>query len=118
MPEKYVWLQRKINCIKKKFRMNKRFLPVCTVFLALLFTSYSVIAQADTSHKRYTVAVFTPLYLDSAFDAAGEYRYDKYFPKFINPGLEFYEGIKLAADSLNAEKIKLDIEIFDTRSGS
>src|SRR6185369_15676157 len=75
-------------------------------------------AQADSLHKRYTVAVFTPLYLDSAFDASGEYRYDKNFPKFISPGLEFYEGIKLAADSLKIENVALDIEIFDTRSAS
>jgi hypothetical protein len=74
-------------------------------------------AQTD-SVKRHRIAVFVPLYLDSAFDASGNYRYDKNFPKFINPGLEFYEGVQLALDSLQAEKVLLDIQIYDTRSAT
>jgi hypothetical protein len=98
--------------------MKKMLFPACMIVLSILCKSNSSLAQADTVHKRYTVAVFTPLYLDSAFDAAGNYRYDKNFPKFISPGLEFYEGVKLAADSLKGEKVPLNIEIFDTRSAS
>ncbi len=97
--------------------MKKKLLPVF-IALSLFCKSNDLFAQTDSLAKRYTVAVFMPLYLDSAFDAAGEYRYDKNFPKFINPGLEFYQGIKLAADSLKTEKVALDIEIFDTRSAS
>jgi len=95
-----------------------RLLPLLIAALTLICTCSRAFAQTDTVHKRYTVAVFTPLYLDSAFDAAGEYRYDKNFPKFISPGLEFYEGIKMAADSLKIEKLPLNIEVFDTRSAS
>ena len=76
-------------------------------------------AQADTSFadtSRYRVAIFSPLYLDSAFDVSGNYRYDKSFPKFINPGLEFYEGAQMALDSLENEHVKLDVDIYDTRS--
>ncbi|MEO5683857.1 MAG: amino acid ABC transporter substrate-binding protein [Chitinophagaceae bacterium] len=98
--------------------MKKTLLSVFVIALVLLCKSKHAAAQADTMHKRYTVAIFTPLYLDSAFDASGEYRYDKSFPKFISPGLEFYEGVKLAADSLKAEKAALDIQIYDTRSSS
>ena len=72
-------------------------------------------AKPDSA-KRHRIAVFVPLYLDSAFDPAGNYRYDKNFPKFINPGLEFYEGAELAIDSLQMEKVPLDIHIYDTRS--
>ena len=51
------------------------------------------------------IAIFAPLYLDSAFTASQEYRYGKnVFPKFINSGLEFYEGVQLALDSLAKEK--------------
>ncbi len=96
--------------------MKKTLLPFAIVVLALFCKSNVIFAQADTVHKRFTIAVFTPLYLDSAFDAAGEYRYDKNFPKFINPGLEFYEGVMLAADSLESENAPLTIEVFDTRS--
>jgi len=96
--------------------MKKTLLPAIVLSLLLFFSSNNSFAQTDSVQKRYTVAVFAPLYLDSAFDASGEYRYDKNFPKFINPGLEFYEGIKLAADSLAIEHVPLDIEIFDTRA--
>lgn len=98
--------------------MKKTLLLFCILALVFSCITYNGFAQADSLHKRYTIAVFTPLYLDSAFDASGEYRYDKYFPKFINPGLEFYEGVKLAADSLRSENAPLTIEIFDTRSAS
>jgi hypothetical protein len=40
------------------------------------------------------------------------------FPKFINPGLEFYVGASLAIDSLNAERVPLEIHVYDTRSVS
>ena len=96
--------------------MKKRFLPVYSLLLCVLCLHAAVFAQTDTVHTRYTVAIFAPLYLDSAFDANGQYRYDKYFPKFINPGLEFYEGVQMAADSLGKENIPLDVQVFDTKA--
>lgn len=89
----------------------KRYFP----YLLLLVLAVRTHAQ-DSAGARHSVAVFLPLYLDSAFDATGAYRYDKNFPKFINPGLEFYEGVDLALDSLRKEGTKLDVHIFDTRS--
>ena len=75
-----------------------------------------VVAQ-QTDSARQRIAIFTPLYLDSAFDNSNEYKYAKnVFPKFINPGLEFYEGAQLALDSLNKEGAELEIFIYDTRS--
>src|SRR6202012_249409 len=72
----------------------------------------------DTSHfipdsTRLRLALFAPLYLHSAFDASGNYRYDKGFPKFINPGLEFYEGAQMALDTLAKEHVQLDVRIYD-----
>jgi len=75
----------------------------------------SVIKKTD-SLARHSVALFLPLYLDSAFDPTGNYRYDKNFPKFINPGLEFFEGAGLALDSMRKEGMRLDVHIYDTRS--
>lgn len=75
--------------------------------------------KAQDSIPKHKIAIFAPLYLDSAFDGANEYRYAKnVFPKFINPGLEFYEGAQLALDSLNKEKANLEIHVFDTRSAT
>ena len=86
-------------------------------FLLCLAFCQTAIAQTDIPKQR--VAIFTPLYLDSAFDSFMEYRYAKnVFPKFINPGLEFYEGAQLALDSLNKEKAPLEVFVYDTRSGT
>ncbi|HLZ88668.1 MAG TPA: hypothetical protein VKQ52_15540 [Puia sp.] len=87
----------------------------------MLFLSLGAGAQVDTTlhpadSSRHRIAIFTPLYLDSAFDAAGGYRYDKNFPKFINPGLEFYEGAQMAFDTLQKEHVALDVQVYDTRA--
>jgi hypothetical protein len=76
-------------------------------------------AQTDSVIVKHKIAIFAPLYLDSAFDGGNEYKYAKnIFPKFINPGLEFYEGAQLALDSLNKEGAELEIFIYDTRSAT
>src|SRR5580704_9108792 len=91
------------------------------VYTLLLAFSLGVHAQDTTAVKtdstaRHSVAIFVPLYLDSAFDAGGNYRYDKGFPKFFNPGLEFYEGAQMALDTLDKEQVKLDVQVYDTRN--
>src|SRR3569833_3034882 len=81
-------------------------------------TTDTLVNHEDTANLRHKVAIFLPLYLDSAYDASNTYRYDKNFPKFINPGLEFYEGVQLALDSLQKENARLEVHIYDTRSSS
>lgn len=69
--------------------------------------------------QRHKMAVFTPLYLDEAFDAAGTYRFSgKAFPKNSLAGLEFYHGVKIAIDSLNTQNLPLDIYVYDSKSAS
>ena len=86
------------------------------VFLMLLLgCCYFSFSQTDSANKRYQVAVFTPLYLDSLFDANQTYKLDKYLPKYVNPGLDFYEGVQLALDSLQKEKVPLDIFVYDLK---
>ena len=89
------------------------FLSAC-IALAL---STRLFAQTDTT-RIHKIAIFTPLYLDSAFDGTGNYRYGKNFPKFMTPGLEFYEGASIALDSLGEEGVKLQVSIYDTRSAN
>lgn len=70
------------------------------------------VAVAQIPPGKPKVAIFAPLYLDSAFTATQEYRYGKnVFPKFINSGLEFYEGVQLALDSLAKEKAEVEVYI-------
>ena len=84
--------------------------------LALVFIPGITGAQNDSAAQVHHIAIFAPLFLDSAFDETGVYRFDKSFPKFLNPGLEFFEGAQLAADSLQKEGVKLEITLYDTRS--
>lgn len=84
------------------------------IFSLVLFSSLTSIAQ-NNMPARHKIALFAPLYLDSAFDARSNYRFDKTFPKFLNPGLEFYEGAQAALDSLNKVGAPLDVYVYDTR---
>jgi ABC-type branched-subunit amino acid transport system substrate-binding protein len=70
------------------------------------------------SQKRPRIALFVPLYLDSAYDATDNYRYGKTFPKQSIPGLEFYLGAEFALDSLSAMGQSYKLYVFDTRSAS
>jgi len=92
--------------------MKNLFLAVSFLF----FISLCASAQNDTVNYKHKIAIFAPLYLDSAFDATNNYRYEKNFPKFINPGLEFYEGAQLALDTLGKENVPLEVFVYDTRS--
>lgn len=87
-------------------------------FLLLFTCVYMTPVSAQTDTSRRHIAIFAPLYLDSAFDASGNYRYDKNFPKMINPGLEFYEGAQMAIDSMEQEGVKMDIHIYDTKGAN
>jgi len=86
--------------------------------LLIIAGHYQLHAQ-DTTLKstRPSVALFLPLYLDSAFDAGQQYRYGKQFPKFFNPGLEFYEGAQMAIDTMGKMGVSMDVYIYDTRAG-
>ncbi len=86
------------------------------IFSILFIQTQNVSAQNNTDASKQRIAIFAPLYLDSAFDASGNYRFVDGLPKYINPGLEFYEGAQVALDSLAAEGAPLDVFIFDTRS--
>jgi hypothetical protein len=86
--------------------------------LFFLFAGVARLKAQATDSSRFHIAVFLPLYLDSAYDAAGNYRFDQNFPKYLNPALEFYEGLQLAMDSLQKRGVALDITVYDTRSVS
>jgi hypothetical protein len=88
------------------------------ISLILLFAGTTPGNAQTTDSSRYHIAVFLPLFLDSAFDASGSYRFDQNFPKYLNPGLEYYEGMEMAMDSLRKTGASLDITVYDTRSAT
>src|ERR1044072_8517421 len=87
---------------------------ISKLLLLIAYCLLPIYILAQTGKPK--IAIFSPLYLDSAFDDLNNYRYEKQFPKFINPGLEFYEGAQLALDSLARENTALEVFIYDTRS--
>jgi hypothetical protein len=82
------------------------------IFLCTLFVSSELQAQT----KKLKVLVFASVYLDSAFDGTTYKLGNTNLPRMILPGLDFYNGIMLAVDSLNKEYQPLDIYFFDTKS--
>lgn len=83
--------------------------------LSFLLLLASLVSLAQMRHK---VAVFAPLYLDSAFSYGGAYNFNKSFPKFLNPGVEFYQGVQDALDSLDKQGAPLEVFVYDTKSKS
>lgn len=69
----------------------------------------------DERKPAYNVAVFAPFYTDSAFAGNADLAAGKSLPRFTLPGLEFYEGVQLAADSLLMHGIPLKLFVYDTK---
>ena len=85
------------------------------IFFFFAFLLVATVSFSQTA-ARQKIAVFVPLYLDSAFNYSGDYRFNKSFPKFLNPGIEFYQGVQQALDSLQNQGAPLEVFIYDTKS--
>ena len=87
-----------------------------SLLLMVLFTSaFNKIHAQNNVTAPLKIAVFVPLYLDEAFTGY-TYQLDKNnLPQNILAGLEFYNGVMLAADSLAEEGANIQINIYDTK---
>lgn len=94
--------------------MNQKMKKVIHL-IALLFVCFCAHAQDKPIAKTYHVAIFSPLYLDSAFNGS-IYKYGKSFPKFVQPGLDFVQGAQIALDSLPLPKGTIQANIYDTKA--
>jgi hypothetical protein len=88
--------------------MKQHFYCVFTLLIALF--TYSLKAQQPLK-----VAVFAPIYTDSAFDGNNYKLGNNNLPKVILPGLEFYNGVMLAVDSLKAEGKSVEVLFYDSK---
>lgn len=88
--------------------------------LLVAFVGLTLISHSQTydTSKPLKVAVFTPLYVDDVFSASADNSTKTNLPKNVLPGLEFYNGVMMAIDSLNAEGTKVEISIYDTKQAS
>lgn len=85
------------------------------VLAVMLIVSFQANAQT-ANEKKTKVAVLVPLYLDSAFNGAVYKLGNNNIPKYILPGLEFYNGVMMAIDSLQKEGLQLEVMVHDTKS--
>ncbi|UYQ91835.1 ABC transporter substrate-binding protein [Chitinophaga horti] len=69
----------------------------------------------EVKKASYNVAVFAPLYLDSVFANATDLP-GRTMPRYVLPGLEFYEGVQLALDSLEKQGMALNVFVYDNKA--
>ncbi|MCC7030355.1 MAG: hypothetical protein IT257_08615 [Chitinophagaceae bacterium] len=62
--------------------------------------------------ERYNIAILTPLYLDSVDLDKNLAR----LPKFMMPGIDFYQGVRIAADTLKNQGQKFNLYIYDSKA--
>jgi len=96
-------------------------MKVIRIFWALLLTgilfAQPLSAQINVPKKSIRVGLLLPLLLDSAIDQDNNFKFPpKTFPKYLLPGLEFYEGALLALDSLNKKRASVQLVVLDIRA--
>ncbi|MEI6264477.1 MAG: ABC transporter substrate-binding protein [Sphingobacteriia bacterium] len=90
--------------------------PYKKIGLSFLYLIMTCALYAQSSIKPLKVAVFAPVYIDSSFEGMNYKLGNANLSKTILPGLDFYNGILLAVDSLNAEKQSLEVLFYDTKN--
>lgn len=69
----------------------------------------------EVKKDAYNIAIFAPIYLDSVFINGSELP-GRTLPRYVLPGLDFYEGAQLALDSLQQQGTKLNVFVYDSKS--
>jgi hypothetical protein len=87
-----------------------------TLFVLLLSCFAKTYAQTtSTIQVAKKVVVFIPLEIDAAFNGPDYILGNNNLPKTMLPGLDFYNGVLMAIDSLKKSNASLDIRIIDTK---
>jgi len=89
------------------------------LFIISSLLMQSLTAQNNMPKSPVRIGLLLPLLLDSAFDQKNNIKFpSKSFPKYLLPGLEFYEGAMLALDSLNKNRAPVQLVVIDTRAAN
>ncbi|MFP5042838.1 hypothetical protein [Parasediminibacterium sp. JCM 36343] len=83
--------------------------PILFIF-TLIIASFSLNAQQPLK-----VAVFAPIYTDSAFDGIDYKLGINNLPSNMMAGLDFYNGVMMAIDSLDDEGKNMEVLFYDSR---
>ena len=84
------------------------------VFPLFFLFSFSTLSAQEPKNR---IAIFTPIYIDSAFNGSNFKIWQNNLPKNMIAGLEFYNGVQMAIDSLNNGGISnLIIDIYDYKN--
>lgn len=89
----------------------------CLFFILVLFAFRTAHAQADSTQP-LRIAVLAPLYIYSAFDGYTYKLGTTSIPKYILPGLEFYNGVMLAVEHLQKENANVEVWVYDTKKSA
>lgn len=89
----------------------------CFLLFALLISTQNCFSQSDKV-KPVKVAVFIPLFIDTVYNGSVYGLGKATLPKSVLPGLEFYNGVMMAIDSLNKEGSVAEINIYDSKQTS
>src|ERR1041385_2990310 len=84
------------------------------ILLSLLVSLFKHATASDTVQAPVRIAVLIPLYLDSAFSGYEYNLSNRKIPQFFLSGLEFYNGVMMAVDSLQRQNANIEVWIYDT----
>lgn len=87
---------------------------IIAVLLVILVNSFTI-QESPAQEAPIKIAVFAPIYLDSAFNGNNFKLSNTNLPKYLLPGLEFYNGVMMAIDSLNADGVNAEVLIYDSK---
>jgi hypothetical protein len=87
-----------------------------TLFVLLLSCFAKTYAQTSpTIQQLKKVIVFIPLEIDGAFEGNQYLLGNNNLPKTMLPGLDFYNGVLMAVDSLNKINTPIEVRIIDSK---
>ncbi len=91
--------------------------PISVFCCSISFLFFLIPLQNIAQQKEQRIAVFVPIYIDSVFNGNTFRSWENTLPKILLQGLDFFNGIQMAIDSLQREGVNnLVIDIYDYKS--
>jgi len=72
------------------------------------------VKAADTTQAPLRIAVLLPLNLDSAFNGYEYNLSNTKIPQYFLSGLDFYNGVMMAIDTLQKQNANIEVWVYDT----